>query len=56
MAPEGSPLNSPGLERGYECGFMPTGWEVRSAPNGRPFFINHNTKTTTWVSGIQTIT
>lgn len=27
---------------------MPTGWEVRSAPSGRPFFIDHNTKTTTW--------
>uniref|UniRef100_A0A8C5B8V1 HECT-type E3 ubiquitin transferase n=1 Tax=Gadus morhua TaxID=8049 RepID=A0A8C5B8V1_GADMO len=49
-APEGSPLNSPGPERAYECGFMPAGWEVRSAPSGRPFFINHNTKTTTWVS------
>ncbi|XP_059928323.1 E3 ubiquitin-protein ligase NEDD4-like isoform X3 [Gadus macrocephalus] len=47
-APEGSPLNSPGPERAYECGFMPAGWEVRSAPSGRPFFINHNTKTTTW--------
>ncbi len=30
-------------------GLMPAGWEVRSAPNGRPFFINHSTKTTTWV-------
>ncbi|XP_066540780.1 E3 ubiquitin-protein ligase NEDD4 isoform X2 [Hoplias malabaricus] len=30
------------------AGCMPTGWEVRSAPNGRPFFIDHNTKTTTW--------
>ncbi|KAI2653321.1 E3 ubiquitin-protein ligase NEDD4 [Labeo rohita] len=29
-------------------GMMPAGWEVRSAPNGRPFFIDHNTKTTTW--------
>ncbi|XP_038606129.1 E3 ubiquitin-protein ligase NEDD4 isoform X5 [Tachyglossus aculeatus] len=29
-------------------GFLPKGWEVRHAPNGRPFFIDHNTKTTTW--------
>ncbi|TRY90153.1 hypothetical protein DNTS_033341 [Danionella cerebrum] len=29
-------------------GMMPVGWEVRSAPNGRPFFIDHNTKSTTW--------
>ncbi|XP_017260236.1 E3 ubiquitin-protein ligase NEDD4a isoform X2 [Kryptolebias marmoratus] len=27
---------------------LPQGWEVRSAPNGRPFFIDHNTKRTTW--------
>ncbi|XP_012584236.1 PREDICTED: E3 ubiquitin-protein ligase NEDD4 isoform X2 [Condylura cristata] len=31
-----------------EQGFLPRGWEVRHAPNGRPFFIDHNTKTTTW--------
>nr|XP_060611803.1 E3 ubiquitin-protein ligase NEDD4 [Anolis sagrei ordinatus] len=29
-------------------GFLPKGWEVRHAPSGRPFFIDHNTKTTTW--------
>ncbi|KAJ6664254.1 hypothetical protein lerEdw1_008473 [Lerista edwardsae] len=29
-------------------GLLPEGWEVRNAPNGRPFFIDHNTKTTTW--------
>ncbi|XP_075714081.1 E3 ubiquitin-protein ligase NEDD4 isoform X1 [Rhinoderma darwinii] len=28
--------------------FLPKGWEMRHAPNGRPFFINHITKTTTW--------
>lgn len=33
-----------------EQGFLPKGWEVRHAPNGRPFFIDHNTKTTTWVT------
>ncbi|XP_069654268.1 E3 ubiquitin-protein ligase NEDD4 isoform X1 [Haliaeetus albicilla] len=31
-----------------EQGFLPKGWEVRHAPSGRPFFIDHNTKTTTW--------
>uniref|UniRef100_A0A3P9MUN1 E3 ubiquitin-protein ligase n=1 Tax=Poecilia reticulata TaxID=8081 RepID=A0A3P9MUN1_POERE len=31
-----------------EASGLPQGWEVRSAPNGRPFFINHNTKMTTW--------
>jgi hypothetical protein len=35
-----------------EQGFLPKGWEVRHAPNGRPFFIDHNTKTTTWVTPV----
>nr|XP_056721637.1 E3 ubiquitin-protein ligase NEDD4 [Euleptes europaea] len=29
-------------------GPLPKGWEVRNAPSGRPFFIDHNTKVTTW--------
>lgn len=33
-------------------GFLPKGWEMRHAPNGRAFFINHVTKTTTWVFGL----
>ncbi|KAF6722594.1 E3 ubiquitin-protein ligase NEDD4 [Oryzias melastigma] len=32
----------------FESGSMPAGWEVRHANNGRLFFIDHNTKTTTW--------
>nr|XP_020837021.1 E3 ubiquitin-protein ligase NEDD4 isoform X2 [Phascolarctos cinereus] len=32
----------------FQQRFLPKGWEVRHAPNGRPFFIDHNTKTTTW--------
>ncbi|KAJ8396645.1 hypothetical protein AAFF_G00014830 [Aldrovandia affinis] len=47
LSPETSPQHSPG-PRPKETGLMPPGWEIRSAPNGRPFFINHNTKTTTW--------
>ncbi|KAJ8340452.1 hypothetical protein SKAU_G00350850 [Synaphobranchus kaupii] len=47
-SPETSPQHSPGARPKYDFGFMPPGWEVRSAPNGRPFFIDHNTKTTTW--------
>nr|2LAJ_A Chain A, E3 ubiquitin-protein ligase NEDD4-like [Homo sapiens] len=31
-----------------EQSFLPPGWEMRIAPNGRPFFYDHNTKTTTW--------
>uniref|UniRef100_A0A8P4FZY4 HECT-type E3 ubiquitin transferase n=1 Tax=Dicentrarchus labrax TaxID=13489 RepID=A0A8P4FZY4_DICLA len=48
VPPEESPQHTPSPEATYESGFLPTGWEVRSAPNGRPFFIDHNTKTTTW--------
>ncbi|XP_036390737.1 E3 ubiquitin-protein ligase NEDD4a isoform X1 [Megalops cyprinoides] len=40
-----SPQPSLGL-RGQEG--MPAGWEIRCTSNGRPFFIDHNTKTTTW--------
>uniref|UniRef100_A0A665U4V6 E3 ubiquitin-protein ligase n=1 Tax=Echeneis naucrates TaxID=173247 RepID=A0A665U4V6_ECHNA len=46
MSPEVSPQHTPSPEA--TSGFLPAGWEVRSAPNGRPFFIDHNTKTTTW--------
>uniref|UniRef100_A0A8C7LIQ6 HECT-type E3 ubiquitin transferase n=1 Tax=Oncorhynchus kisutch TaxID=8019 RepID=A0A8C7LIQ6_ONCKI len=46
LPPEGSPQHSPSSQR--ECGLMPAGWEVRNAPNGKPFFIDHNTKTTSW--------
>uniref|UniRef100_A0A7N8X0E5 E3 ubiquitin-protein ligase n=1 Tax=Mastacembelus armatus TaxID=205130 RepID=A0A7N8X0E5_9TELE len=48
VTPEESLQRSPGPEATAEFGFLPAGWEVRSAPNGRPFFIDHNTKTTTW--------
>ncbi|XP_041082693.1 E3 ubiquitin-protein ligase NEDD4-like isoform X4 [Polyodon spathula] len=47
-SPETSPQHSLAQKSKYESGFLPAGWELRSAPNGRPFFIDHNTKTTTW--------
>ncbi|GAA6068499.1 E3 ubiquitin-protein ligase NEDD4a isoform X1 [Tachysurus ichikawai] len=50
-SPLASPLHSPGPQHTHTfefTGSMPPGWEVRSAPNGRPFFIDHNTKSTTW--------
>ncbi|XP_028298975.1 E3 ubiquitin-protein ligase NEDD4-like isoform X2 [Gouania willdenowi] len=46
MSPEEQ--QNPSTVSTQDFGFLPAGWEVRSAPNGRPFFINHNTKTTTW--------
>lgn len=27
---------------------LPSGWDMQVAPNGRVFFIDHSTKTTTW--------
>ncbi|KAG7230496.1 hypothetical protein INR49_024605 [Caranx melampygus] len=45
VSPEVSPQHTPSPEG---TSGLPAGWEVRSAPNGRPFFIDHNTKTTTW--------
>jgi E3 ubiquitin-protein ligase NEDD4 len=30
-------------------GPLPPGWEMRSNPEGRQYFVDHNTKTTTWV-------
>ncbi|KAM9765935.1 E3 ubiquitin-protein ligase NEDD4 isoform 1-T1 [Menidia menidia] len=46
--PGESPQPTVSPDAAFESGSMPTGWEVRCAPNGRPFFIDHNTKTTTW--------
>ena len=30
-------------------GPLPAGWEMRYTPEGRPYFVDHNTRTTTWV-------
>ncbi|XP_064640128.1 E3 ubiquitin-protein ligase Su(dx)-like [Lineus longissimus] len=27
---------------------LPPGWEMRLDPHGRPYFVDHNTRTTTW--------
>ncbi|XP_053203267.1 E3 ubiquitin-protein ligase NEDD4-like isoform X2 [Panonychus citri] len=29
---------------------LPEGWSMQLAPNGRTFYIDHNTKTTTWIN------
>uniref|UniRef100_A0A5F9DN64 E3 ubiquitin-protein ligase n=1 Tax=Oryctolagus cuniculus TaxID=9986 RepID=A0A5F9DN64_RABIT len=48
QSPQPSPYNSPKPQHRVTQSFLPPGWEMRIAPNGRPFFIDHNTKTTTW--------
>ncbi|CAO3616607.1 unnamed protein product [Cunninghamella blakesleeana] len=30
-------------------GPLPAGWEMRTTAEGRPYFVDHNTRTTTWV-------
>ncbi len=30
-------------------GELPRGWEQRFTPEGRPYYVDHNTRTTTWV-------
>ncbi|KAF9905450.1 hypothetical protein BX616_001008, partial [Lobosporangium transversale] len=30
-------------------GPLPAGWEQRLTPEGRPYFVDHNTRSTTWV-------
>uniref|UniRef100_G3US28 HECT-type E3 ubiquitin transferase n=1 Tax=Meleagris gallopavo TaxID=9103 RepID=G3US28_MELGA len=48
QSPQPSPYNSPKPQNRVAQSFLPPGWEMRIAPNGRPFFIDHNSKTTTW--------
>lgn len=31
------------------AGALPAGWEERHTPEGRPYYVDHNTRTTTWV-------
>jgi E3 ubiquitin-protein ligase NEDD4 len=56
----GSPVGSPGgagasnttIHTGATSpgsGELPPGWEQRWTPEGRPYFVDHNTRTTTWV-------
>lgn len=30
-------------------GNLPAGWEQRTTPEGRPYYVDHNARTTTWV-------
>ncbi|XP_043952401.1 E3 ubiquitin-protein ligase NEDD4-like isoform X12 [Gambusia affinis] len=48
QSPQLSPYSSPKSQHKSQQSFLPPGWEMRIAPNGRPFFIDHNSRTTTW--------
>ncbi|KAI9268720.1 hypothetical protein BY458DRAFT_511338 [Sporodiniella umbellata] len=46
-------LNSPGRAHNQppsasQLGSLPSGWEMRLTSTGRVYFVDHNTKTTTW--------
>lgn len=43
-----APANASTLQRD-EHGWLPRGWERRTDRHGRPFYVDHNTRTTTWV-------
>lgn len=44
------PTNTPAPKEPVpQLGFLPTGWESRLADNGKVYFVDHNTKTTTWL-------
>ncbi|XP_044029469.1 E3 ubiquitin-protein ligase NEDD4-like isoform X5 [Siniperca chuatsi] len=48
QSPQPSPYSSPKSQHKTQQSFLPPGWEMRIAPNGRPFFIDHNSRITTW--------
>lgn len=41
------PLNNNTTTAGN--GPLPSGWEMRTTAEGRPYFVDHTTRTTTWV-------
>ncbi|KAG9302523.1 hypothetical protein G9A89_007227 [Geosiphon pyriformis] len=41
------PVSVGATTAGY--GPLPSGWEQRNTPEGRPYFVDHNTRSTTWV-------
>ncbi|KAI0259936.1 HECT-domain-containing protein [Gloeopeniophorella convolvens] len=49
-APPGNPVVAGGNNTTTAgSGNLPAGWEERYTPEGRPYYVDHNTRTTTWV-------
>ncbi|OCK75997.1 HECT-domain-containing protein [Lepidopterella palustris CBS 459.81] len=52
-SPQGSTVNAVSMmatgATTAGTGELPSGWEQRHTPEGRPYFVDHNTRTTTWV-------
>ncbi|XP_053127162.1 NEDD4-like E3 ubiquitin-protein ligase WWP2 isoform X2 [Hemicordylus capensis] len=47
-APVGGPGGPPSQPATQAPETLPPGWERRELPNGRVYYVDHNTKTTTW--------
>lgn len=47
--PSGPTQMSAGSATTAGTGSLPNGWEERYTPEGRPYYVDHNTRTTTWV-------
>ncbi|KAJ3106871.1 hypothetical protein HDU97_005358 [Phlyctochytrium planicorne] len=48
-APASTPSSAAGAAQTANLGPLPAGWEQRYTPEGRPYFVDHNTRTTTWL-------
>jgi E3 ubiquitin-protein ligase NEDD4 len=44
-----APAAAPAQTAAYADVPLPLGWEERRTPEGRPYFVDHQTRTTTWV-------
>ena len=47
--PAATPVSAVSNATQSGAGPLPSGWEQRTTAEGRPYFVDHNTRTTTWV-------
>jgi len=48
-AAQSTPVGAASSATSSGSGPLPSGWEQRTTAEGRPYFVDHNTRTTTWV-------
>jgi len=48
-AAQSTPVGAASSATSSGTGPLPSGWEQRTTAEGRPYFVDHNTRTTTWV-------
>lgn len=46
---QSTPVGAASSATSSGSGPLPSGWEQRTTAEGRPYFVDHNTRTTTWV-------